>query len=252
MIVLGALIFHLPSAALAAPPAPDAKALHAEGLEAFKGGRFAEAGEAFMRAQALDPSASLLWNAARSFDKAGDISRARSAYFAYIAHSDAGADKRTKAATWLREHPEAPTSDARTAENETSTAANPLIVRRANDAGKQHVGLGWTLVSLGAAATIGGTVAMLVAQGSKDEADALTWGHAYEATLVQHRSLTSAAEQQELAGWLTYGAAVGLVTTGLFLLLKGPGGGAEAPAGMSAIHVSPTPGGLSATGMWRF
>ena len=126
-----------------------------------------------------------------------------------------------------------------------------MIVQRSADSRGSHTGLGWTLVGFGAAATIGGTIAMVLAQGSGAETETLVWDKDYEETLTRHRSLSATAEQQELAAWLTYGAAVGLVSTGLFLLLRG-GETSEVSTGFPSIQVNPSPGGLSASGTWTF
>ena len=252
-VLAGALLLHLAPPSLATQPASDPKALHAKGLEAFKAGRFSEAGKAFMEAQALDPSASLLWNAARSFDKAGENAKARSAYAAYVAHTDANPDKSARASKWLDQHPaeaEARPTSVQAAPKEEVARAT-VVIKRSSDSKGSHTGLGWTLVSFGAAATIGATIAMVLAQGSGAETETLVWDKDYEETLARHRSLSATAEQQELAAWLTYGAAVGLVSTGLFLLLRG-GETSEVSTGFTSIQVNPHAHGLSASGTWRF
>jgi tetratricopeptide (TPR) repeat protein len=250
----GLLLLNLAPEAAATQPTPDAKALHTKGLNAFKDGRFAEAGEAFMQAQALDPSASLLWNAARSFSKAKDLARAKENYTQYIAHADANPEKSARAALWLEQHPSEPqtASDDAQPTRAQAGADQTIIVHRNSHGNAGHDGVGWTLVSLGAAGLIGGTVAMLLAQASRDEAEAVLWGHGYEESLTRYRGLSVTMEQRELAGWLTYGAAIGLVSTGLILLLTTADDSPWVSTGFSSIQVNPSPSGLSASGTWRF
>jgi tetratricopeptide (TPR) repeat protein len=254
VLALGALLTTAAPTVMAEGPAPDAQALHSAGLEAFKAGRFSEAAEAFVRAHEVDPSASLLWNAARSYDKAGDQPRAREAYQQYNVHAEANRDKITRANAWLEQHPTPRPGAIEEASEpqDTATGGRPVIIRATTPGDSGNDGMGWTLVSLGAAAVIGGTVAMVVAQASRDETEALVWDQDYEATLVRHRSLSATTEQRELAAWLTYGAAVGLVSTGLVLLLSGAENASEVSTGLSSIQVNPSPGGLSASGTWRF
>ena len=99
--LLCATLVVAPGHTYAASEAPGAQVLHKEGLAAFKEGRFLEAGEAFLLAYRRDPSASLLWNAARSFDKGGAITQAREAYTRYVSAEGAKAEKVARARAWL-------------------------------------------------------------------------------------------------------------------------------------------------------
>ena len=229
----------------------DAKALHDRGLEAFKAGRFIEAGEAFLSAHQHDPSASLLWNAARSFEKAADLARARSAYTRYIEHADAKTDKIGRAEDWLKQHAEQGTPTQ--AKHEVRTPEGTTLVHHVRETHPHpYTHSGWTLVSLGAAGLVGASVAMILAQSSRDETGTLRWGADYEMTLERHRSLTKTTETRELAAWMTYGAALGLLSSGLVLLLSERPTPKTSHAGLTEINISGDGCSVYANTTWRF
>ena len=233
-----------------------ARALYTSGIQAFKAGEFDKAGVAFMEAHSLDPSASLLWNAARSFDKSGAVKDAHKAYSGYVKHPEAKADKRSKAEAWLREHPLAPESAPRPAEESEGLKRleehSPLVSQQSRPQSGHATWAGWTLVSLASVGFVGASVAMILAQSSRDESAALVWDEGYLESLEKHQRIAATTETRELAAWTTYGAAIGLMSAGLVLLLSRP----EAESSMrkmpSAFGLRPEKHGLSAHAAWRF
>ena len=234
----------MPAGAQSAPR--DARALHDQGLRAFKAGRFMEAGEAFLKAHQRDPSASLLWNAARSFENAQAIDQAREAYTRYLTSEDAKPEKRIRARTWLEANraPEAPLKSAKAPS--LVALKPPTLQSKARPFGA----IGWSLIGLGTAGVVGGSVAMILAEASREETTQLTWGADYAETLARHRALTQTTESRELAAWMTYGAALGLMTTGIVLLLARSKTEERAP--QAKVMITPRPGGAHAHALWRF
>ena len=247
--LLCATLVAAPGSTYAASEAPGAQILHKEGLAAFKEGRFLEAGETFLLAYQRDPSASLLWNAARSFDKGGATTQAREAYSRYVIAEGAKAEKVARARAWLQAHPE-PEIKAPPQGSSHARAETTLVRRAAKVRAQPNKAAGWTLISLGAAGFAGASVAMILAASSRDETETLQWGADYEATLSRHRELTATTEARELAAWITYGAALGLVTSGLVVLLAPPEATSE--VGLKGVGFSPLAGGGHAQATWQF
>lgn len=81
----------------AQPSAEDKKAAgkrFAEGEKAFRAGEFAQAGQDFEEAFALAPHPDALWNAARSWERAGDAVRAATLYERWLAQAPPDAPDR--------------------------------------------------------------------------------------------------------------------------------------------------------------
>ena len=239
------------SPALAQDALKDAKALHDSGLKAYKSGHFMKAGEDFMAAHAIDPSASLLWNAARSFGKSGDTARAREAYTTYIQHKDAKEEKVNRAERWLVNHPER--APAHTPEAQHSAPSAPQGVPKNTPPLRSEESsrwAGWTLVSLASAGVVGASVAMILAQSARDESAALLWDEDYVATFARHQDIAETTETRELAAWATYGVSAGLMAVGLLLLLRD----SDSKGGHRArsFKVLPTQDGLEIKAAWHF
>ena len=87
--------------------AEDDKALAQEefalGRQAFANGDFRRAGEAFEEAYRRKPHYAPLWNAARSWQRAGEFARAANLYARYLREAPADARERGAAADSLRE-----------------------------------------------------------------------------------------------------------------------------------------------------
>ncbi len=74
-----------------------------EGTRAFEGGDFRLAAQCFERAHAAKPHPSVLWNAARAWQKAGDAPRAATLYDLYLKDAPASARDRNTATMALAE-----------------------------------------------------------------------------------------------------------------------------------------------------
>lgn len=68
-----------------------------EGEAAFRIGDFLRAGEAFERAYRASPHPAPLWNAARSYERAGELARAANVYARYLREAPEGAPDRREA-----------------------------------------------------------------------------------------------------------------------------------------------------------
>ena len=75
----------------------------AAGEEAFRAGDFVRAGQAFEAAFDADPQPAALWNAARSFDRAGERARAATLYRLYVNMAPSYAPDRDEATRALVE-----------------------------------------------------------------------------------------------------------------------------------------------------
>jgi hypothetical protein len=75
----------------------------ADGERAFKAREFVRAGDAFEAAHRLAPHPSALFNAARSWERAGEIARAANLYARYVREAPADAPDRERVATSLAE-----------------------------------------------------------------------------------------------------------------------------------------------------
>ncbi len=95
-----------PIAAQISPPAPDvdrAAAHFATGEQAYASGDFVRAADAFEAAYAADPQPSSLWNAARSWHRAGEKARAANLYPRYVRDTPGHAADRDEATRALLE-----------------------------------------------------------------------------------------------------------------------------------------------------
>jgi hypothetical protein len=98
----------LPGQALAAPSetARQAKAKFAEGQAAFKQGDYRHAGECFETAYKLKPHHDPLWNAARSWEAAGEAARAANLYERFLREAPPKSKDRNKATSFLKQSAE--------------------------------------------------------------------------------------------------------------------------------------------------
>lgn len=90
--------------ATAAPTVEDKKAASEafrDGDRAFKGGDFRRAAEAYESAYRRAPHYAPLWNAARAWDRAGELARAATLYARYLRDAPANAPDRNNATTAL-------------------------------------------------------------------------------------------------------------------------------------------------------
>ena len=230
-----------------------AEALNAEGMARYKAEDFIGAAEAFMEAFAQDPAASLLWNAARAYDRGAAIERAREAYKRYATHPDATPEKRKKAREWLAIHPKGPDhgSVKPTSSTHTTTKSSaPLSHDRVPDGAMSPQSMvGWTLNALGFSAVIAGSVVMILAADARDATNALVWDQNYKTTFSIYETKAQQAQSLELGAWLSYGAALALVGGGLALLLSKD---ASQQSSSNTLGLVPTQGGVMASGSWQF
>lgn len=244
-LIIGAGAALPPAMATETPPA-QVDALYERGRDAAKAGRHEEAGEAFSAAFELDPNASLLWNAARSYDKAGNLDRTRALYERYRAHPDANREKVDRANAWLDAHP----SSARSAPPRQTQVIHTTSATTQGDA--TGTVLGWTLCGLGIASAVGGTIAMALAWESQDDTYALRWDQHYADTLDRYAELSSEIETREMAAWMSYGVGVALLASGITLLVTRKTARSSAHALLPEIQINPQSGGVHAAGRWRF
>jgi hypothetical protein len=103
-LALTAALLAIPLAAKAQPSDTErAAAEYDAGTRAFEGGDFAEAARAFERADAIAPHPRTRYNAALSWDRAGDAPRAADAYAAAVEGTGLDAERVAAARTRLRE-----------------------------------------------------------------------------------------------------------------------------------------------------
>jgi hypothetical protein len=97
------LMFLAPSVVFAAPDADRSAARHfADGQKAFTAGDYAHAGDEFEAAYRDKPHHAPLWNAARSWQRAGEDVRAANLYARYLREAPADAPDRDQATAALR------------------------------------------------------------------------------------------------------------------------------------------------------
>ncbi len=103
-ILLSLVVVAAPRLASAQPSDPAVAAERfTTGEEAFKAGDFLRAAEAFEAAYTADPQPAALWNAARSFDRAGEHARAATLYQLYVREAPSDAPDRDEATRALVE-----------------------------------------------------------------------------------------------------------------------------------------------------
>lgn len=85
------------NAAIEGPRKEEATRLFEAAEQAFQKGDFVRAGEAFEEAYRMAPHPAPLWNAARSFERAGDDTRAANAYARYLREAPEGSRDREAA-----------------------------------------------------------------------------------------------------------------------------------------------------------
>jgi hypothetical protein len=102
-IVLGCLIGRVPAVRADEIDKQAAQEQFAEGQRAFAAGDFRHAAEAFEEAYRKKPHYSPLWNAARSWQKAGESTRAANLYARYLREAPATARDRDQATASLAE-----------------------------------------------------------------------------------------------------------------------------------------------------
>ncbi|MBL9022606.1 MAG: tetratricopeptide repeat protein [Myxococcales bacterium] len=103
-ILLSLVVVAAPRSASAQPGDPAVAAERfTTGEEAFEAGDFLRAAEAFEAAYAADPQPAALWNAARSFDRAGEHARAATLYQLYVREAPSDAPDRDEATRALVE-----------------------------------------------------------------------------------------------------------------------------------------------------
>lgn len=231
--LLVSLVLAAPAPPDPAPPAapPDPKALHAQGLDALRAGRFDDAARLFAEAYAIDPAPALLWNEARALHQGGHLVEARDLYRAFIQLDAAPADLRVKA----NEHIVAITLALEPQPTPPPAPDTSLDVA------------GWVLVGSGTALAIAGTASWLGAAAPADTMGRLAApiadldDAARRARFVAARDDKRTFEGLAWAGWGLGAAALG---TGVALLVSGS---AAAPSPSATLAPEVGPGLVGAT-----
>lgn len=218
-------------------------ALVQRGVASFRSGRYLEAARAFEQAYAIDPQPALVYNQARSFERALESDRAIAAYERFIQLPGTTAALRAKALETLdalrREQvaraarrvptrdfmpaPSAPVPSAPTGSADLSTAAPTPEPDRTVE---------WALVGGGAALVAGGAIAGALALGSEADFDDALERRVPRAELedLQARAEDRARIADVLLVSGAAAAATGLV---LFLVRRGPEPGRPVSGGSS-------------------
>ncbi|MEZ4268977.1 MAG: hypothetical protein R3F39_21680 [Myxococcota bacterium] len=267
-----------PAFAASCPGPPGRKTagkLSDRGLVAVDEGRHAEAARLFDDAFACDHHPTLLWNAARAYEKAGELDVARARYATYrglpgleaaraaeagekvrtiddIQRRQADAGRGTGRALGRLRVPAA--SVVRSPEALPVEAAPPLNVGRGQRTS------GYVLLGAGVAVAAVGFVFMSRANHAYDdlnrefadgiaEGDAVRWAQ-YEAG---RKSAGKDADRDQRTMWAFFGAGAAVAVTGTVLVLTAPRGRTPSTRGdATVVGAAPIPGGAVAFGRVRF
>jgi tetratricopeptide (TPR) repeat protein len=218
------------------------EALAGEAQARYAEGRYPEAIKLYLQAWQLSPEAALLFNVAVIYDQqVRDPDIALEYYRKYVTAPDADPEAVVQATARI-EALKAGREQAAAAAA-TAPAPSPAEPRPAPPAERDtpvRTILAWSLVGLGGALAVGGTVAGVMAQ-----ADDETFRQSSD--VVSKRDLRDRGETRALAADVMFATAGAAVIGGVVLLLTG--GGEDEPAATGA-HLVPVAGG--ALGVLRF
>lgn len=203
-----------------------------EGMERYNGGDYAKAVEAFEAAYALDPRPELIYNVARSYEKALLRDEAITAYERFVELPGTTAALRTKALdslTALRRERQA-LARASAATRDPSPA--PLPPRAAASALSEPARPGidrtleWALIGGGAAIAGAGLVFGILALDSQSKLDEAQSPTNPNRDLNQLESLSDETETRALVADVLFGVGAASALTGIVLFLaRGDKGG---------------------------
>ena len=225
--------------------------LSAEGVEAYKGGRYREALARFKAALALQPVANLLFNIARTHEKLDETAEAITYYERFERAPDADPAARTTARARVRELREellakqAANTGTGTGTMQTGTgtgtpSSDPTTLGLGATAQPDHPmrTAGWVLVGAGGAVVVTGAVLGGLALGAQSEFEDTT-------QLASKRSFSDDAKSYALASDVTLGVGIAALGAGVVLVIL------DATSGQGASTATEYPaGGSSSTATW--
>lgn len=209
--------------------------LSAEGVEAYKSGRYREALARFKAALALQPVANLLFNIARIHEKLGELSEAVTYYERYERAPDADAAARDQARerlTDLRAQLAARAGSSSQGDpTTTGVDATGIGATGGPEAGGSALGAtGWVLLGVGGATAITGGVLGGLALGAQSDFDGAT-------ALNEKRAYRDDAKTLALASDVTIGVGAAALVAGVVLIIVDA---TAPPSAASGAGSSPT------------
>lgn len=207
--------------------------LSAEGVEAYKSGRYREALARFKAALALSPVANLLFNIARIHEKLGELSEAITYYERYERAPDAEPAARDAARERLADLRAQIAARAATVgpTNGGPHDGTHIVDTGGPSSGPSALGTaGWILVGVGGATTVTGGVLGGLALGAQSSFDSAT-------AVNDKRAYRDDAKTLALSSDVTIGVGAAALVAGLVLVIvdatseppSTSGVGAEAP-----------------------
>lgn len=267
------------SAVAASCPGPPGRVsagkLSDRGLVAVDAGRHAEAARLFDDAFACDHHPTLLWNAARAYENAGELDVARARYLTYRGMPGLKAARVAEAGERLRTIDDLQRRDANAGKVAGRALAGvripeprvgaigvlppsePTIPSRA---GRGQRTSGFVLLGAGVAVAAVGFVFLNRANHAYDDLNAEFAGGIVEDDAAQWAQYDAARKaaiedtgREHRTMWILFGAGAAAAITGTVLLLTAPRDGARKTRGEAAIvGAAPIPGGAVAFGRVRF
>lgn len=248
LLALGAAPLHA-TPARAQDPELDASAvarrvevLSAEGVEAYKSGRYREALARFKAALALSPVANLLFNIARIHEKLGELSEAVTYYERFERAPDAEAAARDSARERLADLRAQIAARAATGphgDDPDTTLGVGIGQTGGPESGGTSLGTaGWILVGVGGATTITGGVLGGLALGKQSDFDAAT-------AVNDKRAYRDDAKTLALTSDVTIGIGAAALVAGIVLVIvdaTSEPSTAGADSGAPAFVVTPSVG----------
>lgn len=240
-----------------------AREAFSRGQAAFDAGGFEEARAAFEESLAAFPHFRTLFNIGLCAEKLGDVETAIDMYQRYVdwpsevPNREEVAAKLAALRAALPAEP-APEPDPGPAGPAAAAAPGPdPSPGRSAPPDERETDLrvpGWVAVGAGAAGMIVGGVLLGLANGKKDEMEAVD-GEVYDPE--KHDAIIEDGRRYEKAGWISGGVGLGVAATGVVLILASRRGGDRrgAPAGAaSRLAVLPvaTAGAAALDVRWSF
>lgn len=267
-----------PAVAASCPGRPGrvtAGKLSDRGLVAVDEGRHAEAARLFDDAFACDHHPTLLWNAARAYEKAGELEVARARYATYRGLPGLEAARVAEAGERMRTIDDLQRRDANAGRvtgrelarirvpDARTTQKSVLPPAKSTDSPRSGRGrrtAGFVLLGAGAAVAAVGFVFLGRANHAYDDlGDEFGQGIAEgdEARWTQYDAARKGAEKDadrdQRTMWAFFGAGAAAAITGTVLVLTAPRGGALKTRGdATVVGAAPIPGGAVAFGRVRF
>ncbi|MCB9729027.1 MAG: hypothetical protein H6744_07145 [Deltaproteobacteria bacterium] len=277
--LVGAMLLGTPPARAASCPGRPGRAsagrLSDAGLRAVEEGRHAEAARLFDDAYACDHHPTLLWNAARAYERAEQWALARARYATYQGLPGLAAARAAEARERLAAV-DAALQRLETCGSETGHALGRLrlppaqapesaklpaeAVPAAPRARSGRRIAGGTLIGVGVATAAVGFAFLARARGAYDDLDA-TYGGGIAANdakrWAEYDAARSAAiddsDGERRTMWVFFGAGAAMAIAGTVLVLTAPSPGEPRGIGHpSVIGAAPVAGGAVAFGGWRF